>query len=84
MRSSGFPERQLWCAVVERALQDAVGSAAITARAEAGRPERQDALQWFLEGGHDYQLACDAAGIDPDDLRHRVLKMARKSGEETP
>jgi len=82
VRSSGFPERQLWCAVVERALQDAVGPAAVAAHAEERRPERQDALQWFLEAGRDYQLACDAAGIDADDLRHRVLKMARKNGEE--
>jgi len=84
VRSSGFPERQLWCAVVERALQDAVGPAAVAAHAEERRPERQDALQWFLEAGRDYQLACDAAGIDADDLRHRVLKMARKNGEEPP
>ena len=84
MRHSGFPERQLWCAVVERALQDAVGPAAMAARDEARRPERQDALQWFLENSRDYQMACDAAGVDPDHLRHRVLTLARKKNEEIP
>ena len=81
MRSSGFPERQLWCAVVERALQDAVGPGAMAARAESHRPERQDALQWFLENGRDYQMACDAAGIDAEHLRHHVLMLAASTGE---
>jgi hypothetical protein len=81
VRSGGFPERQLWCAVVERALQDAVGPSAMAARAETCRPERQDALQWFLENSRDYQMACDAAGIDPEYLRHHVLTLAARSGE---
>ena len=78
---NGSPERQLWCAVVERALQDAVGPSAAIDHGEARRRERQDALQWFLEGGRDYQMACDAAGVDPDHLRLRVLSLAAK-GEE--
>jgi hypothetical protein len=75
------PERQLWCAVVERAMQDAVGCNAAWDRCEARRRERQDALRWFVEGGRDYQLACDAAGVDPDHLRHRVMTLAAKSEE---
>jgi hypothetical protein len=78
---NSFPERQLWCAVVERALQDAVGSSAAVDQCEARRRERQDALQWFLEGGRDYQMACDAAGVDPDHLRLRVLTLAARAGE---
>jgi hypothetical protein len=78
---SRSPERQLWCAVVERAMQDAVGCNAAMADREVRRRERQDALNWFLEGGRDYQLACDAAGVDPDHLRHRVLTLAAKSEE---
>jgi len=77
MRGGGFPERQLWCAVVERAWQDAVGAAAGPPRDEPHSRERREALQWFLDNGHDYRLACDAAGIDPDDLRHRVLRSAK-------
>ena len=84
MQKSGFAERQLWCAVVERALQDAIGPAAASARDETRRPERQDALQWFLENGHDYQMACDAAGIDAEYLRHHVLTQARKKSDELP
>jgi hypothetical protein len=81
---SRSPERQLWCAVVERAMQDAVGWNAAIERCEARRRERQDALRWFVEGGRDYQLACDAAGVDPEHLRHRVLKLAAKGEEEAP
>jgi hypothetical protein len=81
MQKTGFPERQLWCAVVERALQDAIGPAAINARDDIRRPERQDALEWFMENGRDYQMACDAAGIDAEYLRHHVLVMARKRSE---
>jgi hypothetical protein len=77
----GFPERQLWCAVVERALQDAVGLTATSARDEARRRERQDALRWFLDAGHDYRMACDAAGIDAEHLRNRVLMLAAKADE---
>jgi hypothetical protein len=84
VRSSGFPERQLWCAVVERALQDAVGPAATGAQDDARRPERQDALEWFLENGRDYQIACDAAGVDAEHLRQRVLLLARRKREEIP
>jgi hypothetical protein len=76
VHNGAFPERQLWCAVVERALQDAVGPTAATARDEARHRERQDALRWFLDGGHDYRMACDAAGIDAEDLRDRVLMRA--------
>ena len=82
MQKSGFAERQLWCAVVERALQDAIGPAAINAGNELRRPERQDALEWFMENGHDYQMACDAAGIDAEYLRHHVLTVARKRSDE--
>ena len=81
MQKSGFAERQLWCAVVERALQDAIGPAAMSARDELRRPERQDALEWFLENGRDYQMACDAAGIDAEYLRHHVLRVAGKRSE---
>ncbi|HEV2303061.1 MAG TPA: hypothetical protein VGR91_15955 [Stellaceae bacterium] len=80
---NGSAERQLWCAVVERAMQDAVGLNAALDRCEARRRERQDALNWFVEGGRDYQMACDAAGVDPVHLRHRVLSLASQSGEES-
>ena len=62
-------------------MQDADASSAPKADREARRRERQDALNWFLEGGRDYQLACDAAGVDPDHLRHRVLALAAQGGE---
>ena len=78
MRGGGFPERQLWCAVVERAWQDAVGAALSAARDEPQSRERREALQWFVDNDPDYRLACDAAGIDPDDLRHRVMRAARQ------
>jgi hypothetical protein len=78
---NGSPERQLWCAVVERAMQDAVGPSAALDHCEARRRERQDALKWFLEGGRDYQMACDAAGVDPEHLRHRVLTLAAQGRE---
>jgi len=78
VRGGGFPERQLWCAVVERAWQDAVGANASAARDEPQSRERREALQWFLDNDQDYRLACDAAGIDPDDLRYRVLRAARQ------
>jgi len=60
-------------------MQDAIGHSGIVAADEARRRERRDALQWFVENGHDYQMACDAAGIDAEYLRRRVMRMATRA-----
>jgi hypothetical protein len=65
-------ERQLWCAVIERALRDAV--ATISPPTECRRV-RDAARAWFLANGLEYRAVCESAGYDPDYLRSRILSM---------
>jgi hypothetical protein len=67
---SASAERQLWCAVIERALRDAL--ATISPPAECRRV-REAARAWFLANGFEYRTVCESAGYDPDYLRSRVL-----------
>lgn len=69
------PERQLWCAVLDRALQDAMDQTGAIAGGLARRRASEHARQWFLDNGADFRLACEAAGCDPDLLRRRILSM---------
>lgn len=68
-------ERQLWCAVLDRALDDAMDRVA----AASGPRERvrlcNEARQWFMSNGQEFRIACDGAGFDPDHLRSRILTM---------
>jgi hypothetical protein len=69
-------ERQLWCAVIGRAVQDAVRPSGPTGLSTEHDRLREEARRWFSENDQDYRKACDAAGFDPDFLRARVLRLA--------
>jgi hypothetical protein len=77
---SGSPERQLWCAVVGRALQDALDRIATVSAPTERQKLRRDALSWFAGNGNEFRAACERAGYDPDFLRSRVLTMADSVG----
>jgi len=74
MASHG-PERQLWCAVLHRALQDATNCIATVSGEDERQRIRDDARNWFLRNGYDFRIACEAAGYDPDYLRCVVLPL---------
>jgi hypothetical protein len=73
-RMMNSPERQLWCAVLDRAMQDAADHVAAAGSDPARRRLRSDAQRWFAEAGTDYRYVCESAGIDPDELRSRMLR----------
>jgi hypothetical protein len=73
--SNRCSERQLWCAVIGRALEDAVGNPGGAAGAVARHRAIEESRRWFLSNDPDFRLVCDAAGYDPDVLRHRVLRL---------
>ena len=73
------PERQLWCAVIERAVQDAIDHVGAVSEGPARNRAREEARQWFIENSRDFQKTCDAAGYDPDFLRSRVLRLIEMS-----
>lgn len=68
-------ERQLWCAVLDRALQDAMDRIATVSGPVERQKLREDARDWFQRNGHDFRAACESAGYDPDYLRTRILSM---------
>ena len=71
-------ERQLWCAVLGRAVQDATDHVGAVSEPEMRRRIRDEARRWFKTNCADFRHACESAGYDPDYLRVRVLAiMAR-------
>lgn len=78
-------ERQLWCAVVYRAVQDAT-----QAYRGPGGPtlaqlrERDEARSWFADNSEEYCYACESAGLDPDFVREHVLRFADRVDLSTP
>lgn len=69
-------ERQLWCAVIFRAVQDATQSDKGAELTPEQKRQRDEARQWFAENGKDYGYACESAGLDAEFVRDRVLKFA--------
>jgi hypothetical protein len=68
---SASAERQLWCAVIERALRDATATISPPTECRV----RDAARAWFLANGLEYRAVCESAGYDPDYLRSRILSI---------
>jgi hypothetical protein len=68
-------ERQLWCAVIGRALEDALGNVGGVSGESARWRAVDEARAWFFENGDDFRSVCDAAGYDPDVLRARAMRL---------
>lgn len=70
----------MWCAVIERALNDATErTGAVSDRAQRERL-REEARLWFAANGSDFRLACEAAGLDPGFIRHHALRLIAAIG----
>jgi len=69
------PERQLWCAVIGRALNDALDVAASASEANDRLRIREEARSWIVRNGLEFRAACESAGYDPDYLRARFLAL---------
>ncbi len=61
-------ERRLWTAVVVSAVED-WRSGSLRAR--------RDAQRFLFENTQDFELVCAGAGLDPTDMRSRLLKIGR-------
>lgn len=68
-------ERQLWCAVIGRAVQDATDHIASVSGPSERQRIRDDARAWIMRNGSEFRAACESAGYDPDYLRTRILSM---------
>jgi hypothetical protein len=70
-------DRQLWCAVIGQAIQDATSARSNSRNSENGRlqSDKQAALDWLLNDSKDFVTVCTLAGVDPQSVRERVKQM---------
>ncbi|MGB3043911.1 MAG: hypothetical protein WBB98_12070 [Xanthobacteraceae bacterium] len=67
----GTHDRQLWCAVISQAIEDAT---TLRTSKEALR-DKQEARAWLVGMSIDFVQACSLAGIDPEALRDRAIAL---------
>jgi hypothetical protein len=68
-------ERHLWIAVVMLAIEDWQTG---TLRA------RREAQKFLFDAHDDFRSVCGNAGLDPDGLRTRLLKIGRRVSNSGP
>lgn len=78
------PERDLFLAVIERTLNDALGHALTGTRPQDAPAVRAEAVQWFTEAGRDFQLVCEMAEVDPEALRKVALRRIAEQAAPPP
>jgi hypothetical protein len=62
-------ERRLWTAVVAMAVED---------WRNGSLRARREAQSFLLDDNADFQTVCADAGLDPDTLRARLLKIGQR------
>lgn len=74
--------RQLWCAVLARALDDALGCQGDLNGNEdaAARRLQLAAADWFRHGGVQFRLVCWLAGLDPEVIQGRSMARIERRG----
>jgi len=84
-----LPEKELWVAVLCRAVLDAVkGPPALDMKVKANMThknhykfDRRSARHFFMAGGPHFRLICEMAGRNPDYVQTRIKKIIlRKNG----
>ncbi len=68
------PEKDLWIAVINTALEDALAS--------QDTELKEKAREWFRRGGQDFKLACDMADLDASSVQKRVISVIGKQTDE--
>ena len=84
-----LPEKELWVAVLCRAVVDAVKGPPVlnmkvkanTAHKNHYKFDRRSARHFFMAGGSHFRLICEMAGRNPDYVQARIKKIIlRKDG----
>jgi len=84
-----LPEKDLWVAVLTRAIVDACGGAPrldMSRKANVSHKnhykfDRDQARHFFLEGGFHFRHICEMAGRDPTYVQQKIRKvLLRKDG----
>ena len=64
-------DKQLWCAVVGQAIDDAT----TTRTSKQAQRDKQVALEWLLHDTKHFPLICSLAGLDPVAVRERAQRL---------
>ncbi|MEH2517549.1 hypothetical protein V1279_003122 [Bradyrhizobium sp. AZCC 1610] len=68
---SSEDERQLWCAVIAQAIDDAICAVGKSRRRNM---EIMGARDWLTKPNRDFAEVCRLAGYEPDRIRAQVSK----------
>lgn len=77
-------ERDLWCAVISRAINDATlgdfrpSRDSISEFTESPADQlaaRESARNWFRTGDEDFDLVCSLAGLEADAVQERACTL---------
>lgn len=81
-KEHSMPEAELWRAVVKQALDDALGVAKVNSTLEVTRQEglrdQRRAQTWLLSRSRDFKTVCSLAGLDPDAVYERAVKLSKR------
>jgi hypothetical protein len=64
------PEQRLFVGVIANAAQEAAG---VGRTGDEHRTIKQSAHAWFSNNGDDFRTVCELAGLEPCEVRKRVL-----------
>ncbi|HVA93829.1 MAG TPA: hypothetical protein VNI36_02910 [Candidatus Dormibacteraeota bacterium] len=68
------PELRLWRAVIASTVDEWV---------HGPMTKKREAEQYLFDDDHDYRTVCSSAGIDPENLRTRLMKIRARQSAET-
>lgn len=71
-------DRQLWCAVISQAIDDAACSIGPRNR-KSRNVEIRRARDWLTKPNEDFADVCRLAGYEPDRIRAQVIKCLAKT-----
>jgi hypothetical protein len=63
----------LWRCVLSLAIKDALGIAAF--QHEVPKHERERTRAWLLSNNRDFRLVCHLAGLDPDYVHDKLVRL---------
>lgn len=64
-------EKHLWCAVLGQVIADAT---TMRTGKDAQRDQRE-AIEWLLTDTIDFRTVCTLAGVDPEAVRERFMRI---------
>ena len=77
------PEKNLWCSVLKRAIEDASGTVESQHHKATREAIRRATTVWFERGDRDFRMVCEMADFDPDYVQQKALVEIRYADRHT-